>query len=198
MCEPASLTDGGDRADRTGEACARTANCAPWEHYAFSKTVFEDIQTQLGVKFDFDACCSDDGGNALCGAYASPSRSFMRTDVAGRTCWINPPYCSDPTEFLKHYLACKQRAPTTTAACFVLPQTAWFRAPWRQLLCGMTLLRQYPARAKVLSLPDGTPTCVPWELEVWWDPPRQLQDWALEEDRPACCNVTVGQPLPAP
>ena len=147
---------------------------------SFNREAFLTIQSELGCTFDFDACCSDDGHNRMCAEFASPSKSFMRADVAGRTCWINPPH-SNPTAFVQRYLECKTQAPHATSACIVLPKAVWYRAPWLPLTRGMTLLRQYPAGARVFNNSDGTPASVPWETQVWYDPPARAPDPALLE-----------------
>ena len=131
------------------------------------------LEQELGRKFDFDACCADDGHNKLCTDFASPSRSFMQADVSGRFVWIHPPHNS-PTTFLQRYLECKTQAPHTTAACIVLPKTAWYRAPWTPLLRGMRLMRQFPPGARIFTNFDGATVSVPWETQVWYDAPTQV------------------------
>ena len=139
-----------------------------------------DIERQLSSPFTLDACCNDNGNNAHCHNFCSPSNSFLDRDVSGQQVWMNPPF-KHITAFIKHYLRCKSKAPTTTSACIVLPAYPGANSPnkqqpWTPYLKHMVLLRQYSAGAKLFSAPtaDGSrrpmPGC-PFPVNIWWDPP---------------------------
>ena len=90
---------------------------------------FFAIQQLLGVQFTLDAACDPAGLNAHCSRFCSSAKSCLKQDLAGETVWMNPPY-SKISEFLKHYKACKARAPRTTSAALLLPQ--WHSARSRK------------------------------------------------------------------
>ena len=176
------------RADRTTEGECRPDSGV---HRTFNRGVFLAIQTELGRVFTFDACCADDGQNRLCDEYACPSRSFFKADVSGRFCWINPPH-NNPTAFVQRYVDCKAQAPHTTSACIVLPKVAWYRAPWLSMTRHMKLLRQFAAGAKVFTNSDGSPASVPWETEVWYDPPAPVSDQQQLRSKTAGLAASIG------
>lgn len=142
------------------------------EDYRFNPDCFRALQSLLSVQFDLDCCSNDTGDNALCQQYASPSQSFLDMSVAGKTCWINPPF-SMLHEFIQHYVQQKASSPTDTSACIVVPK---WGGKWRKLLKGMTKVIEYPAGTALFDVPDSTaarrklPGC-PWPIQVYWDPP---------------------------
>lgn len=73
---------------------------------AFSADEFRLVEKWLGTKFTFDAACNEKGTNARCAHFASPSRSFLESDVAGETLWCHAPY-EQLTAFADHYRTCK-------------------------------------------------------------------------------------------
>ena len=54
-------------------------------------TVFTEIQALSGCKFTLDAASNDDGSNALCTEFCSPSNSFLDGVRIGHM-WINAPF----------------------------------------------------------------------------------------------------------
>ena len=138
---------------------------------ALDNTELQLIQTLTGCTFDHDACCADDGSNALCASFSSPSSSFLTFDCAGRSVWLNPPF-KQAAQFLKHYHTCKAQAPAHTSCCIVLPKVSdKFRpASWTPMLKHMELVRQYPKGAAVLT-DNGRLVRTPLPLEVWYDAP---------------------------
>ena len=125
-----------------------------------------------------DCCCDPYGRNALTARYLTPNQDFLKTNVAGETCWINPPYRQAKT-FLEHYLRCKASAPTTTAALIVLPY--WPRRSWWPLTRQFKQVRYYPTGTHLFTAPpedpnDGSPRrdlgATKWPVYVFWDPPQ--------------------------
>ena len=142
-------------------------------HWAFARPEFEDIQGHLGCTFTWDACAAvASEGGALCGKWSHPS-AFFASDCSGHTVWLNPPI-HHAAHFVRHYQACKARAPHNTSACIVLPRAKdWYRpAAWAALTKGMRLVRQYAAGAQVLDKGGGTPGRLPVAMDVWYDPPQ--------------------------
>ena len=69
-------------------AAASTANStAPdwvWsENRKLLPTVFQEIQALCGREFNLDAAANDNGDNALCANFCSPSNSFMSKEHTG-------------------------------------------------------------------------------------------------------------------
>jgi hypothetical protein len=131
------------------------------------QTEFNAIQALTGKQFTVD-----DGSNALVAQHYSPSNSVLAADLAGQHCWFNPPF-GNIAAFLGHYRACKQKAPATTSACFVVP--AWRNTA--RLFSGMQLLKQYGAGTRLFTAPGSTGAGrhlmpgTPWPVRVYYDPP---------------------------
>ncbi len=145
------------------------------------REVFLEVQSKIGRTFTFDACCNNSGDNSMCATFACPDRSFLDTEVAGHTVWLNAPFARI-AQFIKHYLMCKQRDPSNTSACILVP--AW-NHKFRKLLVGMQKVAEYPAGSILFTRPavngqrelmGGTP----WAVEIWYDPPGQLQTASLQ------------------
>lgn len=125
--------------------------------------------------FTVDACADPEGKNALAKKFYHSQKSFLKANVEGENVWLNVPF-RRAQRFLKHYLECKERAPTQTSAVIVLPK--WEQKPWWQLTQGFRLLRTYPAGSRLFTAPplapgeprvDMGPT--KWPVCVFWDPP---------------------------
>jgi hypothetical protein len=145
---------------------------------------FAAIEALLPHKFTFDACCNDSGDNAMCALFASPSHSFLDTDVSGHNVWLNPPFAKIAM-FVRHYLACNARSPENTSACILIP--AW-KGKHRRLLQGMQLLRTYAQGHVLFTAPrqDGSRQVmqgIPWPVEVWYDPPGRVVNVQLQAAR---------------
>lgn len=162
-------------------------------------SVFQQLQSQLGVQFTLDAAANSDGSNAQCPQFCSPTQSFLKHDCGGQTVWLNPPF-RQIGRFLKHYFVCKARAPHRTSAAVVVPK--WLTADWQPLLQGMTLVREFPAGSVLFSAPTeggerkALPG-VPWPVQVWFDyvrPPLRMKLHATATVRTkhrACIPVHV-------
>ena len=72
-----------------------------------------------GREFTHDAAANDNGDNALCTNFCSPSDSFMSKEHT-RHVWINAPF-TQLTAFVQHYLHCKQLSPDSTSASILVP-----------------------------------------------------------------------------
>ena len=169
------------------------------------RTIFEDIENELGIRFSLDGCCAMDGSNShIQHNYCSKIRSFMHTSAAGHNVWLHasPKHIYDYT---RHYFKCKARAPHTTSACFVVP--IWDDPPplWLDLFAGMTVLRQYPAGADIFVQPGGKGVRSQYSVMICYDhvilpppPPkpalscvnRLLAIAAQEDHKPASMPVT--------
>ena len=143
---------------------------------------FTWIEKQIGRPFTLDACANDNGNNALCQEYCSPSHSFLNYNCAGRTVWLNPPFNNAMMKaMILHYLHCKNTAPGTTSACILLPDFAIPKL--NHYLQGMMLLHTFPAKATVMTVPDETSSTqrlmfesgLPFAMTVYYDPPAQSQ-----------------------
>ena len=169
---PVTLLAGGLHADAS--AADGSVSCEDRDDRMLSRYHFLSVQQLLKLQFTLDAACDPSGLNAHCPKFCSPAQSFLQQDLAGETVWMNPPY-SKIREFIKHYLACKSRAPTTTSAALLLPQ--WHSAAWRALLEGMVCVKVYPRGTHLFSAPDPSGSRrqlpgTPWPVEVWYDAPR--------------------------
>lgn len=137
-------------------------------------------------------CFSNGGGLSLFETMLQPGRSsssvdFLSSDVAGRCCWINCPFRL-AGRFLRHYLTCKARSPSTTSAFFVLPH--WTKREWWPLVSQFKLVRYYPTGTERLFLQcddsshsQSGPTR--WPVCVFYDPP------ACDVDEPALADEGV-------
>jgi hypothetical protein len=86
-----------------------------------SPDIFRELQDLTSRQFTLDACCNDNGSNALVSKFCSKSNSFLETDVQGEHVWLNPPF-NQLREFISHYLQCKAKSPHTTSACILVPK----------------------------------------------------------------------------
>jgi hypothetical protein len=84
---------------------------------------FLKLQTWSGANFTLDACAADDGHNALCDNFCSPSRSFLDADLQNNHVWLNAPF-DILQECVCHYWQQKQLYPDKLSACIVVPSAA--------------------------------------------------------------------------
>lgn len=138
-----------------------------------SPDIFRELQDLSGRQFTLDACCNDNGSNALVSKYCSQANSFLETDVQGEHIWLNPPF-NQLREFISHYLQCKAKAPHTTSACILVPK---WRGPHTRLLKRMQLIREFPVGTQLFSAPSSDGTArqqlpgIPWPVQVFYDAP---------------------------
>lgn len=139
----------------------------------FNRAEFLRYSKQYGP-FQIDACADVNGHNAHCTTFYSSADSFLSAKIAGSTVWLNPPY-DDAMPYIKHYLACKALAPTTSGM-FILPK--WKSAKWWPLIQGFVLIHEYPAGSDLFTAPPAQPgqprqTLGPtqWPVMVLYDPP---------------------------
>ena len=146
------------------------------------REVFVDCEALTNKQFTVDACCSDSGVNSHCSVFYSPAKSFLHSDVCGQHVWLHPPVAR-VERFLKSYLKCKSRAPSSTSACVVVP--AFHSASLRKLLKGMQLLKRY-SKGSMLFAEAGHQSGQralgpsPWDFEVFYDPPSVGPDALLD------------------
>ena len=126
------------------------------------------IQTRCGVDFSFDACCANDGTDALCKAYCSLKTPFLESQVTGQHVWLDPPV-DELIPFLMHYLHCKQQSCHDISACILVPHDLISQWSARGMLVGMQLLHYFP---KGSHLYPGEAGRIPWDANVYYDPPR--------------------------
>ena len=133
---------------------------------------FSLIERLVGRRFTWDAACNVSGDNALCRNFSSPANSFLSTDVSGQHVWINPPFTMI-SAFLQHYKRCKQRDPTRTSACILLPK---WNGDWVKELAGMQMIKEFGIGSVLFSAPAlhgsrRTMPGIPWPVQIWYDPP---------------------------
>jgi hypothetical protein len=111
----------------------------------FNRAEFLSYSKQYGP-LQIDACAVVNGHNAHCTTFYSSADSFLSAKLAGSAVMLNPP--SDYVmPYIKHYLACKALAPTTSGM-FILPK--WKSAKWWPLIQGFVLIHEYPAGSDLL------------------------------------------------
>ena len=152
------------------------------EQQKFDPGTFALLERELGRSFTLDAAANDDGRNALCKHYGSPSRTFLSIDCSGHTVWLNPPP-QKLFSFLQHYRRCKEHD-SSTSACVVVPAR---KGRFRSLLNGMTLQRRFTTGTQLYQALDSgcdQPPALADGLELWYDPPL-----TLASQSPRCCVV---------
>ena len=135
-------------------------------------TVFQEIQTLCGREFTLDAVANDNGDNALCTNFCSPSNSCISREHTGHI-WINAPF-TQLTTFVQHYLHCKQLSPDSTSACILVP--GYLMPVLKSLLSGMTCLKRFAKGAALFeqSTRSGSMAAAPslnWPVYVFSDVP---------------------------
>lgn len=93
--------------------------------WQFSPDMFEHYDTQYGP-FQVDATSDNEGGNALCPQFWSPSNSYASHTWAGQNIWCNSPF-DEVGEVLQHAIAGARMDPNTNTL-LVLPD--WPDATW--------------------------------------------------------------------
>ena len=144
------------------------------QDWQLDRPVFLRFNDDYGP-FTCDAACDDEGRNAQVSTkFFCPARTFLEADVSGDCVWMFPPF-SRATEFIQHYLRCKQRDPSTSAV-ILLPK--WANAAWAPMVSGMKLVREFPARTPLFTRPGPEPSGprqrvgpTPWPFLIFWDPP---------------------------
>jgi hypothetical protein len=143
--------------------------------------LFVEIQGKLARPFSLDGFARDDGSNALCLHYCSPSRSFYDQDLANHMIWVHAPHDMLQRTF-QHYF--EHKGPNT-GAVFLVPKVGKHDAvPWVKYLKRMKLLREYKRGSKLFCGPlpessDSEQRRLPptrFDLQLWYDPPGQLPE----------------------
>ena len=125
------------------------------EHVKIQQAEFKRLQTLTGRDFTWDACCADNGCNAHCEKFSSPSNSFLNAEVSGHHIWMFPPI--HIAEECIQRLHCQWEQPCgDTSACVFIPQT--FSHMLNQFDGCARLIAKYAVRSPVLSTADGLKT----------------------------------------
>jgi len=152
-------------------------DCQTWVLSSLEKTTHV---RQYGP-FTVDACA--DANTAQAVKFHSGYKAFRKADVSGESVWLNAPI-RRAGQYLRHYLQCKQKAPSTTCAVLVLPK--WDQKPWWGLTKGMRVLHEYPVGTKglfkcpaVSSENSGQQQWIEmgplkWPVVILWDPPANV------------------------
>lgn len=147
------------------------------EDYMFLPSEFTAIEAELHSPFTLHAACDDDGKNKHTDTtYCSPSNSFLQSNCAHHQVFMNPPF-SQLKAFIEHYQTCKKQSPHDTSACIVVP--LWPSADFYPLLQNMQLIKEYRRGTPLFTQPQGKTTSgkrrtmpgIPWNVQVYWDPP---------------------------
>ena len=135
----------------------------------FNRAEFEVLNSLVGP-FSVDVCAHPNN--------AQTPRHFSRVDScfdhswSNETVWCNPPW-GLIDRVISHYKKCKQEAPSSTSAVFVVPD---WDTPWRRELdASMRLIRSYPSGVHLFTAPGphGTRARIAptkWPVLVYWDP----------------------------
>ena len=137
------------------------------DNRSVSLSDFKSIESQSGGTFTIDACASDNGDNALCNKFYSPSNSFLDVnDLSNQHVWLNAPF-HKIGEFISHYLNVKSKSPDTTSACILVPQ--WPGAQWGTLLQGMKKLISFPTGYPLFKLTKRHTPGIKWPVDIYID-----------------------------
>ena len=136
-----------------------------------------EVQEATGRAFTLDACADDEGNNAHCENFCSPSKSFLVTELTGQHIWLNAPFLG-LSQFIDRYLQQKAKHPDISA-CILVPCRACDH-PVHDKLKHMRTVAEYPAGSVLFSAPTFSgrrqvlPPC-PFPVKVYWDQPAPVQ-----------------------
>ena len=135
-----------------------------------------DLQRLSGRVFTIDGACNDSGDNALVKSrYCSVNRPFVKEDLTGHHVWVNPPFQLDTVKsWVEHFLACRERSPSTTSAVFLVPVWEDFPQVF-QNQPAFRLLKEFAVGTRLFTqpLPGGQRKPmpgVPWRIQAWHAP----------------------------
>ena len=155
---------------------------------------FYMLQQKCGLAFNVDACCESNGCDSLCNVHYSGTKSFTESQVAGHHVWLDAPL-EQLTSFVMHYLHCKQQSSHDTSACILVPHYLISQLSARGMLVGMQLLHYFLTGS---SLYPGDTDRIPWDANVYFDPPRAQLNALLHdsrEDHMQCDASLAGVPV---
>lgn len=159
----------------------------------FNESIFAQIQARCGKNFTLDACADSDGNNRLVENWCSPAQPFTKANCEGYHVWLAPPVLRLQS-YISHYLKCKNRRPSSTSACILVPK--WPRGKHAPLLKGMKLLQEYPAGTELYTATDGRKWTTPWAFQVWYDAPAVLHaGYVLTDTDELVLKGTAGSPV---
>ncbi len=136
------------------------------------------LQTLMTRSYTLRVCGDAWVAEGQSGMLVSPRTGFREMQsLARHHLWMQPPVdCVGP--FLQHYAAFKQASPHDVSACIAVPR--WLGQRWRRHLRGMQLLKQHSKGSRVCEPagsdqpPAGSGRALPWDFEVWYDPPAPM------------------------
>ena len=122
---------------------------------------------------------------------------LLALDMTGNTVWCIPPF-SFAASVLEHYMTCKEKAPASTSAVFLLPE----RPGYAPLVSTFQLLHKYPPGLSLFT--KSSPTALdptrrvpigplPFGINVYYDPPASDPVTPAQPSPP-----TPPQPSPPP
>lgn len=107
--------------------------------------------------------------NAVHASKCCDADTFMQTDLAGETVWLDPAP-SRLYDMLKHYVECKAKAPATTSAVVLVPHSK--DGSHLHLLKGMQRLMVSCRRNSLFETTDGHPLPLAKDkVCLYYDPP---------------------------
>lgn len=133
-------------------------------------------QTATAGPFTLDGASLPDGSNSHCEHFCSPDDPFEKAAVRGHKVILNGPWDDRLAVMMEHYCREKAADPYNTSGCFVVPK--WRGAPWQKYLAGMQVLCKYPKGSRIFQAINAETgkrelmPGVPWEVLVYWDPPK--------------------------
>ena len=153
----------------------------PWDDRSdlmVDPKLFLEVQAKLARPFTLDAFARDDGSNALCDHYCSPSRSFFDADLAGQMVWVHAPY-DRLHDALDHYF--KHKGPST-GAVFLVPKAQ--KSALLQHSKRMKLLHEFRRGTKLFCGPlPQDPNSeqrrfgpIRYDIQLYYDAPGQLPE----------------------
>ena len=99
----------------------------------------------------------------------------MKEDLTGHHVWVNPPFQLDTVKsWVEHFLACRERSPSTTSAVFLVPVWEDFPQVF-QNQPAFRLLKEFAVGTRLFTqpLPGGQRKPmpgVPWRIQAWHAP----------------------------
>lgn len=128
------------------------------------------------ARFGLNADMAADVHNAKFPTFFSAANPAESADLSGHIFWANLPFVPELyADIVHNYMRCKQRAPSTTGACFVAP--SWI-VPHVPDLYDMQLVHTFPAGTRLFTAPGATPGAkrralgpTHWPVYIFWDPP---------------------------
>jgi hypothetical protein len=137
----------------------------------------EDIQRSCGQPFTLDATCThvaDKQFTRSCASGSDPNAlgSFLQLNTLdGEHVWLNL-LSTNVEAYMSHYMNLKQKNPTTTSGCFLVPYRP--DCEWFKHFSHMQVLKEYQAGTSMFFVKEGKKRRylpgVPGPMRVYYDP----------------------------